>query len=92
MTSYTTQTFKAAFDAATASAFALSPKNVLLCAVRTTKGEEILISAAKGTGIKAGDRLTGLTIIHGANAQGEERFYATDKANSIFADADFAAL
>lgn len=92
MTSYTTQTFKAAFDAVSASSFALSPKGVLLCAVRTDKGGEIIVSAAKGTAIKAGDRLTGLSIIHGANAQGEERFYATDKANSIFSDADFAAL
>ena len=92
MTSYTTQTFKTAFAAVTASSFKLSPKGVLLCAVRTNEGEEIIVSAAKNTTIKEGDRLTGLTIIHGANAAGDQRFYATDKANSIFSDADFAAL
>ena len=92
MTSYTMQTFKAAFNAAFATPFTLSPKNVLLCAVRTTDGQTILISAAKNSGIKAGDKLPGLTIIHGANAEGEERFYATDKASSIFAEEAFEAL
>ena len=92
MTSYTMQTFKAAFNAAFAPPFTMSPKNVLLSAVRTTDGQTLLISAAKGSGIKEGDKLAHLTIIHGANAQGEERFYATDKANSIFAEEAFEAL
>ena len=95
MTSYNLQSFAAQFNIVAATPSRLSPKGVLLFSTRKSDGTEILISVAKGVDIAPNTKLkdiANLSIIHGANAQGEERYYATNKANSMFAEVDYEAL
>jgi hypothetical protein len=83
------------FNVTAATPAKVSPKGTLLFSVRTKENTEILISVAKGCDIAVGATLptiTNLSIIHGVNAQGEERYYATNKGNSMFQESDYAAL
>ena len=92
--SYSLQAFKTLHNLVAATPAKLSPKGVMLFSCKTKDGVEVILSVAKGVSLPEGTKISapGLTIIHGANADGEERYYVTNKANSMFAEADYEAI
>lgn len=84
--SWSAAEFVSAFGIKSATPAKQGPVAILMGAL-TKEGTTLVLVVAKTAKIAVGDKLHGkLTIVRGANAQGEERLYVTDKEGMFSAD------